>query len=61
MEDMDQELKPCPFCGSTAELRDDGDEYYPYWVNCNECVGCTGECPTKELAIKAWNTRTNNV
>lgn len=58
--DMD-ELKPCPFCG--------GDEFdvmdgtlganFPvvYYVHCEECLASSSDEPTKEQAIKAWNTR----
>jgi len=58
-------LKPCPFCGGEATLKDfTGDEYCPgYAVQCNngDTRNC-GICGTpiyaeKEQAIKAWNTR----
>ncbi len=52
------ELKPCPFCGSSAEI----SQTYRYtWV-----VGCSNDnCPcwcgtefdTKEDAMNFWNTR----
>ena len=53
------ELKPCPFCGGEAELRDDGVDY-PYSVQCTECGGMT--CwylhdDTPFGAIDAWNMR----
>lgn len=57
-------LKPCPFCGSKAELKD-----LIYRANCGYAVCCTNiDCRvstiytlyswhSKEDAIKAWNTR----
>lgn len=50
------ELKPCPFCGGEAELRDFGEKRNPY-------IFCDGPCSfvmdgdTVEEAIEAWNTR----
>ena len=60
---MSEKLKPCPFCGSEAEVRtDENDEYY---VSCTECFALVGYCAdtwaeyeTEEEAIDAWNTRT---
>jgi Lar family restriction alleviation protein len=54
------ELKPCPYCGSKAELREHwGDcSRHPSWYE----VECTnpdcGRCQdTEQEAIDAWNTR----
>lgn len=45
--------KPCPFCGSAAEIK----YYTDNWVSCNnnDCraFGPTGT--TKDLAITLWN------
>jgi len=61
------ELKPCPFCGGKAIVKQDGSSLYDLWI-----VGCDGkygsECPgyiwkatpvylTKGMAIYVWNRR----
>ena len=51
---MSEELKPCPFCGSSRvdwenDVGDDDDYYMEWW----ECEECGGRAPTKE----AWNAR----
>lgn len=66
------ELKPCPFCGSEAELveSDYGDFHTGYAVYCRMCctkVGVSGRLgetyewipiySTEAEAIEAWNTR----
>lgn len=54
------ELKPCPFCGGEAELRDDGEAGYPYYVQCVECGGMTDGYLHADRpfgAIDAWNAR----
>ena len=58
------ELKPCPFCGSEANLEtlegyctncmNNPDDYA---VQCNDCVSSTDRYSVPEEAIKAWNTR----
>lgn len=54
------ELKPCPFCGSNAEIKRSG---YGYSVECSlEHVNCaviprTWPYDTEEEAKNAWNTR----
>lgn len=62
---MPNELKPCPFCGSTAEIRTQ-PKYDDFWV---ECAMRNGHCPvmpatwrykTEEEAINAWETRADN-
>jgi Restriction alleviation protein Lar len=60
------ELKPCPFCGSAAELKVDGDHHGEFFT-----LGCGGgerRCPgywafytepREELdaSIEVWNRR----
>lgn len=52
-----EELKPCPFCGSKAELYGECDMV---WVRCSN-DNCRAELITRfdepEDAIKEWNQR----
>lgn len=58
-------LKPCPFCGSVAELlepEDDGVESYGWWITCSneQCAvhpNLVENSATSEEAITAWNRR----
>ena len=59
-------LKPCPFCGSGAEVVKHSfwDEkkkcfaYKTYSIKCNNCFAETYSFyDTEEFAIKVWNTR----
>lgn len=57
------ELLPCPFCGATAELRDDGDGVtmdgdQPYWIACRDCQASVSHFYEAEDAIEEWNLRT---
>ena len=59
------ELKPCPFCGGTAEIKF-GPMYEYVYVACEICGASTHTkersvkyCATDEAA-KAWNRRVNN-
>ena len=54
-----EELKPCPFCGGEATIKEINDRFYTV-CNC-ECEmymykTYTGPSAKKAL-IKAWNTR----
>ncbi len=62
-----ENLKPCPFCGGTAELHI-GDEQRDgakgSYVECTGCgaSSCHGEYPNAdypEVAIEVWNEREN--
>lgn len=56
---MNIELKPCPFCGGEAYLRDFGGSFHS--VCCwNRACAMTCETPVRisaEKAITDWNTR----
>lgn len=68
---MPTELKPCPFCGGSAELikqyRLDGQTHYEVAkVRCQDCKcqtddyilnGYYGSTDTVQDACKAWNRR----
>lgn len=58
-------IKPCPFCGGTGELRDGGNDEpemggpFEFWLcGCDKCdvwrCDLNGD---KEVAVKLWNTR----
>lgn len=52
---MNDELKPCPFCGGEAII--DGCDDTLWIVICKECNASIGYKETKEEAIEAWNRR----
>lgn len=60
-------LKPCPFCGGAAEIRQfnndpESPNFAAYYIECQECGASTnlrypcGEDPRPELR-EQWNTR----
>ncbi len=53
-----ERLKPCPLCGSKAELK----KWEGWFVSCTNTIPCgclaQHDFDTKAEAIKAWNTRT---
>ena len=55
---MTEVLKPCPFCGGEAELRDPHGAFSRLAaVFCNDCE-IRGQLQVDaETAIAAWNTR----
>lgn len=53
---MNEELKPCPFCGGEAKLCKGWCELDNY-VECSECDVRTKPENTKSGAIKVWNRR----
>jgi Lar family restriction alleviation protein len=57
-EQTTPKLKPCPFCGETAELYPDGVLLStPWWVECRRCGTFGPEKKTRQQAIAAWNRR----
>ena len=50
---MSNELKPCPFCGGKAELKNDLQDR----VVCTDCRANGPYFLTSNDAIEAWNTR----
>jgi len=58
----EQELKACPFCGNKAEEPDNevsGLSSISWWVMCSHCSAKSEDWGTEEMAIKAWNDRTD--
>lgn len=53
---MTEQLKLCPFCGSTAEVKKDEDRPC-YSVSCTGCSVKILHCRSKKVAIEAWNRR----
>ena len=59
---MTSKLKPCPFCGGEAKVREimymkyDGYQERFYISEC-QCCNVNIEADNKEDAITAWNTR----
>ncbi len=60
------ELKPCPFCGGTARLKEhrfyyDKDSSFSdcsYGIRCSNCFAESYQFhQSKEKAIEAWNRR----
>jgi ribosomal protein S27AE len=49
-----QELKPCPRCGSRAELARDGTRRVPYRTYCKTCQFTTDWVSLEQIAIKLW-------
>jgi len=56
-------LKPCPFCGATAEVH----KHYPPFggrvrvtVRCTICRCNSGEWGRTDKAIEAWNRRVSD-
>lgn len=58
---MPEKLKPCPFCGGEAELRNEG---YCSFVKCKNCGAEAGlvrvSSIVNEKSAEAWNRRVDN-
>lgn len=63
---MQNELKPCPFCGGEANLikRKLKTGFYPsggtYYVHCKVCLITTQPKRKAENVIDDWNRRVDN-
>lgn len=53
-----EQLKPCPFCGGEAHLKEIPLPSYPIiWIECVNCGAGFPEKTDKQEAIEAWNRR----
>ena len=66
MNEVSEELKSCPFCGSKASVRQVTPVainnavkygYGGYFVMCNKCLTSGNNYPTRRDAQEAWNRR----
>lgn len=63
---IDNNLKPCPFCGGEAKLvkRKFKVGFYPsggtYYVHCKKCLITTQPRTSAGPVIEAWNRRAEN-
>lgn len=60
-DNLEQNLKPCPFCGNKAYLipldPDGPDDTHMVECLAKGCGTCGNECPTPQEAADFWNTR----
>lgn len=63
LDDKNNKLKPCPFCGGEAELYESKECWRIYCIDENNVDCILGALdydymkPSRDEAIKAWNTR----
>lgn len=65
MTEPKRELKPCPFCGGTAEMIEiphipRGTDYTPRCKNPSCCGRLTKKWAYRETAVIMWNRRATN-
>jgi len=51
------EVKWCPFCGGLSRSRATGPKRW--WVECDDCGGIGPIGRSLELAVNAWNRRSD--
>ena len=58
---MDDELKPCPFCGKSARIWQDPSHSAAFFVGCDDgetdCFGAIMWAESRAETIAAWNRR----
>ena len=57
---MNDELRPCPFCGGNGELYDgekEGTSRFVNYVSCDRCGASTHYKFDIPRAIEIWNSR----
>jgi Pyruvate/2-oxoacid:ferredoxin oxidoreductase delta subunit len=55
---MSEELKPCRFCDSPAEVfHDERPGWRPWVAWCTGCGFSLKQCPTRAEAVRLWNER----
>lgn len=58
MVEQKETLKPCPFCGGEAELREWDWPYVRFQCRCSKCkCQARARMADRQSAITAWNTR----
>jgi len=57
---MNNELKPCPFCGDKKPMLLDNHPGNYSSVECRTCYVETADYPTIEEAIVNWNSRSGD-
>lgn len=65
MKEVQEELKPCPFCGNIAEIEVfEGKKLFRtvkgYFIECKCCKNRIAMNFNKKDSIDAWNRRAND-
>lgn len=62
VDENNQYLKPCPFCGDKEPIISESEDKYScseYYVVCRSCGARTGSESYPEDVVDAWNARVN--